>query len=80
MIGSPGYSSLERSIHDLPPGIPLSRNLQNLSFRYTKWITWSENRIGDLFHGREKAVMAAVDNYLAQLVAYLHLNPVRVPI
>ena len=57
--------------------IPLSRIMQNLSLRYTKWINWSQNRIGHLFHGRYKAVMVEADNYLAQLVAYLHLNPVR---
>lgn len=57
--------------------IPLSRIMQNLSLRYTKWINWRQNRIGHLFHGRYKAVMVEADNYLAQLVAYLHLNPVR---
>jgi len=57
--------------------IPLSRIMQNLSLRYTKWINWSQNRIAHLFHGRYKAVMIEADNYLAQLVAYLHLNPVR---
>lgn len=57
--------------------VPLSRIMQNLSLRYTKWINWSQNRIGHLFHGRYKAVMVEADNYLAQLVAYLHLNPVR---
>jgi putative transposase len=57
--------------------IPLSRIMQNLSLRYTKWINWSQNRIGHLFHGRYKAVMVEADHYLAQLVAYLHLNPVR---
>jgi hypothetical protein len=51
--------------------------MQNLSLRYTKWINWRQNRIGHLFHGRYKSVMVEADNYLAQLVAYLHLNPVR---
>jgi len=55
----------------------LSRIMQNLSLRYTKWINWRQNRIGHLFHGRYKAIMVEADNYLAQLVAYLHLNPVR---
>jgi putative transposase len=57
--------------------VPLSRIMQNLSLRYTKWINWRHNRIGHLFQGRYKAVMVEADNYLAQLVAYLHLNPVR---
>lgn len=57
--------------------IPLSRIMQNLSLRYTKWINWSQNRSGHLFHGRYKAVMVEANNYLSQLVAYLHLNPAR---
>ena len=55
----------------------LSRIMQNLSLRYTKWINWRQDRIGHLFHGRYKSIMVEADNYLAQLVAYLHLNPVR---
>jgi len=57
--------------------VPLSRIMQNLSLRYTKWINWRRDRIGHVFHGRFKAVMVEADNYLTQLVAYLHLNPVR---
>ncbi len=31
--------------------IPLSRIIQNLSFRYTKWINWRQGRSGHLFQG-----------------------------
>jgi putative transposase len=58
-------------------GIPLSRIMQNLSLRYTKWVNWRKNSIGHVFQGRYKSVMIEADNYLAQLVAYLHLNPIR---
>jgi putative transposase len=57
--------------------IPLSRIMQNLSFRYTKWINWWHNRSGHLFQGRYKAILVDADEYLVQLAAYLHLNPVR---
>ena len=57
--------------------IPLSRIMQNFSLRYTKWVNWRQDRIGHVFQGRYKSVMIEADNYLAQLVAYLHLNPVR---
>lgn len=57
--------------------IPLSRSLQNLSFRYTRWINWRENRTGHLFQGRYKAVLVDGDTYLFELVRYIHLNPVR---
>ena len=57
--------------------IPLSRAMQNLSFRYTRWINWREKRTGHLFQGRYKAVLVDKDSYLLELVRYIHLNPVR---
>ncbi len=55
----------------------LSRILQNLSFRYTRWVNWRQNRWGHLFQGRYKAVLVDADVYLQQLTRYIHLNPVR---
>ena len=57
--------------------IPLSCGMQNLSFRYTRWINWQEKRTGHLFQGRYKAVVVDGDSYLQELVRYIHLNPVR---
>lgn len=57
--------------------IPLSRGMQNLSFRYTRWINWREKKTGHLFQGRYKAVLVDGDRYLLELVRYIHLNPVR---
>ena len=58
--------------------VPLSRILQNLSFRYTRWVNWRQDRVGHLFQGRYKAFVVDAEPYLLELVAYLHLNPVRV--
>jgi len=55
----------------------LSRIVQNLSFRYTRWINWRQGRSGHLFQGRYKAVLADADVYLLGLIRYIHLNPVR---
>ena len=57
--------------------VPLSRIMQNLSFRYTRWVNWRRQQTGHLFQGRYKAILIEEDEYLLQLVAYLHLNPVR---
>jgi len=57
--------------------IPLSRIIQNLSFRYTRWINWRQGRSGHLFQGRYKAVLVDADAYLLELTRYIHLNPVR---
>lgn len=57
--------------------IPLSRIMQNLSFRYTRWINSRHKRMGHLFQGRYKALLVDKDSYLLELVRYIHLNPVR---
>lgn len=57
--------------------IPLSRIIQNLSFRYTRYINTSREQTGHLFQGRYKALLLDADNYLLQLVRYIHNNPVR---
>ena len=56
---------------------PLAKIMQNLSFRYTRWINQKQKRIGHLFQGRYKAIMVDRDAYLLELVRYIHLNPVR---
>jgi putative transposase len=58
-------------------GVSLSRILQNLSFRYTRWVNARRKRSGHLFQGRYKAVLVDADSYLSALIRYLHLNPVR---
>lgn len=56
---------------------PLSRIMQNVSQRYTRWINTTRNRTGHLFQGRYKALLIEADSYLLELVRYVHLNPVR---
>lgn len=58
--------------------VPLSKIMQNVSFRYTRWVNWRRNRTGHLFEGRHKAFLVDTGEYLLQLVRYIHLNPVRV--
>ena len=57
--------------------VSLSRIMQNLAFRYTRWVNWRLKRSGHLFQGRYKAVLVDADSYLLELGAYIHLNPVR---
>ena len=56
---------------------PLSKIIQNLSFRYTKWVNRQQDRTGHLFQGRYKAILIDQGSYLLELVRYIHLNPVR---
>ncbi|MFT5045253.1 MAG: putative transposase, partial [Porticoccaceae bacterium] len=56
---------------------PLSKVMQNLSFRYTRYFNKAHKRQGPLFHGRYKAILIDQDVYLNDLVRYVHNNPVR---
>ncbi len=57
--------------------ITLARIIQNISFRYTRWVNWRGGRAGHLFQGRYKAVLVDADSYLLELTRYIHLNPAR---
>ena len=57
--------------------IPLSKIIQNISFRYTRFINRKQKRIGHLFQGRYKALLVDAEKYLLQLIRYIHLNPIR---
>jgi len=43
---------------------PLSKIIQNLSFRFTRWVNWRQKRSGHLFQGRYKSVLVDGDEYL----------------
>jgi REP element-mobilizing transposase RayT len=51
--------------------------MQNLCFRYAQKINKIQKKIGHLFQGRYKAILVDTENYLLQLVRYIHLNPLR---
>ncbi len=56
---------------------PLSKIMQNLTFRYTRHFNASHDTSGPLFHGRYKAIVVDADAYLNDLVRYIHNAPVR---
>ena len=55
----------------------LSAGMQNLSFRYTRYLNARLGRVGHVFQGRFKAFLVDQDQYGLALVRYIHLNPVR---
>jgi putative transposase len=55
----------------------LSAGMQNLSFRYTRYLNARLDRVGHVFQGRFKAYLVDQDRYGLALVRYIHLNPVR---
>lgn len=58
-------------------GISISRIIQNLAFRYTRYINNKYKRIGHLFQGRFRSIVVDGNRYLKELVRYIHLNPIR---
>lgn len=57
--------------------VPLSKAMQVLLYRYTRGYNQRHRKSGHLFQGRYKAILCDRDNYLMELIRYLHLNPVR---
>jgi REP element-mobilizing transposase RayT len=57
--------------------IPISKIVQNISFRYTRYYNYNNNLVGHLFQGRFKSILVGGHGYLRELIRYIHLNPVR---
>ncbi len=54
---------------------PLSRVMQQIGFRYTRWYNDWHGEIGHLFQGRYKAILIDPERYLLDLVCHLHHLP-----
>jgi putative transposase len=55
----------------------ISRIIHHLAFRFTRYINRLYNRVGHLFQGRFKSILVDDEDYLKELIRYIHLNPVR---
>lgn len=58
--------------------IHLSRIMQSLNLQLTRHYNRKQGVTGHLFQGRYKAILVSADDYLLELVRYIHLNPVRI--
>lgn len=56
---------------------PLSRIMQRVLTGYSQYHNRKYKKIGHVFGGRYKSILCQTDRYLAELVRYIHLNPVR---
>jgi REP element-mobilizing transposase RayT len=57
--------------------VPLSRSLHFLQGTFARSFNRRHDLRGPLWQGRFQARLVQVERYLARLVAYIHLNPVR---
>jgi hypothetical protein len=51
--------------------------MQGLQFSYTPFFNRRYRKTGHLFQGRYRAIICDREEYLLELVRYIHLNPVR---
>ncbi len=56
---------------------PLSSVMKSLLSRYAKYYNTMYSKKGHVFHGRYYSVLCQKEEYLNELVRYIHLNPVR---
>jgi hypothetical protein len=56
----------------------LSRSMQWLGVSYSVWFNRRHERVGHLFQGRFRSVLAGDDATWSEVARYVHLNPVRV--
>ena len=57
--------------------VPLSQIMKRIQQVYTQWFNRKYNRTGHVFQQRYKALLCDKDNYLLQLIGYIHNNPVK---
>ena len=57
--------------------LPLADNMRKLLTGYAVNFNRRHKRVGHLFQNRYKSIVCQEDNYLRELVRYLHLNPLR---
>jgi putative transposase len=55
----------------------LAQIMQNIAYRYSRWLNHQLKRIGHLFQGRYKAILIQNESYMLELCRYIHLNPVK---
>lgn len=56
---------------------PLAKLMQGLQQSYSQYFNLRHRKVGHVFQGRYKAIVCEKDEYLLELVRYIHLNPVR---
>lgn len=73
------WALLDNHVHLLllPTDQPLARLMRRLLTGYAVVFNLRHKRSGHLFQNRYKSIVCDADNYLLELVRYIHLNPVR---
>ena len=78
-INVAGYCLMPTHYHLMlqTPDANLSRCMRHLNGIYTQRYNVSHSCDGTLFRGRYKSILVDADNYVLQLVRYIHRNPLK---
>ena len=73
------YAAMPNHVHLLIEvrDAPTARIMQSMLTRYSRHFNDRYRRKGHVFQGRYRAIVCEREAYLAELVRYIHLNPVR---
>jgi REP element-mobilizing transposase RayT len=73
------YCLLPNHFHLLlrPGNVSLSEIMQPLMTAHTMYVNKKYDRVGHVFQGRFKSIVVQKENYLLQVLRYIHLNPVK---
>jgi len=55
----------------------LSVSLRKLNVKYAMHYNYTQDRVGHVFQNRYRSEVVADDRYLAQVIRYVHNNPVK---
>jgi len=55
----------------------ISKAMQNVAFRYSRYLNKKQDLVGHQFQGRYRCLLVQDDRYLWQVTKYIHLNPVK---
>lgn len=74
-----GYALMPNHVHMLlrVNEIPLFKFMQGLQQTYTQYFNKTYEQVGHVFQGRYKCIYVGRDEYLLELIRYIHLNPVK---
>lgn len=73
------YCIMDNHVHMLIEvrDVPLSRIMQGIQQSYTQRYNIRYNRVGHVFQQRYKGILCHKNEYLLQLIRYIHNNPVK---
>jgi Transposase and inactivated derivatives len=74
-----GYCLMDNHVHILikEGNEPIANTMKRIGVSYVYWYNWKYERSGHLFQDRYKSEVVDTDEYLLEVLRYIHQNPVN---